>query len=94
MNRVKLLGIFALCLIASLYSAVRMAWCIVVNPARAWVMAIAHDQLANAATGGDVDETISSRAYRAQVEGRRWGCLLCKMLDIIDKGHCKESEGV
>lgn len=94
MNRIKLLGIFALCLAASLYAAVRMFWCILVNPQRAWVMAVSHDQLANAATGGNPDETVSSRAFRAQTEGRRWGCVLCKVLDWVDKNHCRDSAGI
>jgi hypothetical protein len=92
MNRLRLLGVFAICLFASAYAAVRMAWCIVVNPQRAWVMAIAHDELANAATGGDPGETISSRAFKAKVAGRKWGCVLCRLLDTIQADHCKNSE--
>ncbi|MBX3588809.1 MAG: hypothetical protein KF796_19425 [Ramlibacter sp.] len=50
--------------------------------------AISVDQLANAALDGDEDETISSRAAKAQLDGKRWGCVLCGWLDKIDPGHC------
>lgn len=38
---------------------------------RAWCLAIAYDQLANAVFGGNEDETISSRAGRARRKGQR-----------------------
>lgn len=94
MIRLRLLLIWLLCLLASSYAAIRMLYAIAVNPPRAWVMAIAHDQLANAAANGDPDETISSRADRARSEGRRWGCRLCRVLDWVDKNHCSNSAGV
>lgn len=89
--RLFLMLIYPLCLLASLLAAGRMAWAIAANPARAWRLAVAHDQLANAATNGDEDETISSRAGKARRAGRRWGCLLCKLLDRIDPAHCERS---
>lgn len=49
---------------------------------------ISLDQLANTIAGGDPDETISSRAAKAQSKGLRWGCLLCRLLDKIDPRHC------
>lgn len=67
---------------------------------RAWPVAVANDQALNAALIGRVgseDETISSRAGKAARAGRRWGCLLCRLLDLIDPGHCarniEEDEG-
>lgn len=95
MNRIRLLGIWLLCILASIFAALRMLWAICSNPQRAWVLAIAHDQLANAAANGDLDETISSRANRARSEGRRWGCVLCQLLDFTDPpDHCKRADGV
>lgn len=72
-----------------------MLVCIIAAPRsrRAFVLAIAYDRLANAATGGDVDETISSRANRARAEGRRWGCVLCCLLNRVDPDHCARSAG-
>ena len=58
---------------------------------RAWNIALGYDHLGNAVTGGNPDETISSRAYRAMRDGRRWGCVLCRLLDMIEKDHCRQS---
>ncbi len=49
------------------------------------------DQLGNALLRGDPDETISSRAAKAQLKGKTWGCVLCKFLDKIDPDHCQKS---
>lgn len=46
------------------------------------------DQTVNTLFGGDPDETISSRSAKAQLEGKRWGCIMCKFLDFLDPGHC------
>lgn len=90
---VSMLAIWILCMAASGYASARMLYCIFSNPHRAWILAIAHDQLANAAANGDPDETISSRADRARGEGKRWGCVLCRVLDWISKDHCRKSNG-
>ncbi len=58
---------------------------------RAWPVAVANDQALNAALvgrSGSEDETVSSRAGKAAQRGRRWGCILCRMLDWFDPGHC------
>lgn len=57
----------------------------------AWNVLIAVDQLGNALLAGDPDETISSRAAKAAAAGRRWGCVLCRLLDTLDRGHCARS---
>lgn len=93
MERLKLLGIFVVCTVGAIYAAIRMLYTIIVIPSKAWVISMAFDQLANAATGGDPDETISSRAYRASLDNERWGCILCKFLDKIEKDHCLKSLG-
>ncbi|MCW5319622.1 hypothetical protein D5039_00030 [Verminephrobacter aporrectodeae subsp. tuberculatae] len=52
---------------------------------------MANDQALNAALvgrAGSEDETVSSRAAKAAGRGRRWGCLVCRLLDRIDPGHC------
>jgi hypothetical protein len=58
---------------------------------RAWTLAVAHDQLANAAFGGDEDETLSSRAGKAARQGKRWACVFCRLLDRIEPNHCEKS---
>lgn len=58
---------------------------------RAWPVAVANDQALNAALvghSGSEDETLSSCAGKAAQSGRRWGCILCRMLDWFDPGHC------
>ncbi|RQS63828.1 hypothetical protein [Burkholderia sp. Bp8984] len=49
------------------------------------------DEGANVARGGDAHETISSVAGKAQIKGERWACILCGLLDKIQKDHCKKS---
>lgn len=52
-------------------------------------VAIGLDEFGNALTGGDPDETISSRAAKARNEKRAWGCVLCKLLAwITATDHC------
>jgi len=90
-TRLSLLLIACLCALAACVAIMRMAWAIVTAPPRAWRLAVAFDQLANAAANGHPDETISSRAARAELQGRRWGCVLCRLLDEIDPGHCAKA---
>lgn len=96
MKRRLLLTAFLLIgIVGCIVSAVWMLVCILFAPnsKRGMHIALAYDQLANATTGGDVDETISSRAGRLKKEGRGWACVLCKVLDWLDKDHCKDAIG-
>lgn len=52
---------------------------------------VALDQLCNALLAGYPDETLSTRAARARASGQRWGCLLCRLLESIDRDHCTRS---
>lgn len=54
-------------------------------------IAVAIDQLFNTMTNGHPDETISSRAYKASLAGKKWGCMLCRIMNWLDKSHCEES---
>ena len=60
------------------------------NPDRAWNALVGMDQALNALTGGSEDQTVSGRAYDAQGKGKAWGCVLCRLLDLFDKDHCKK----
>ena len=40
---------------------------------------------------GCPDETVSSRASKAARKGKRWGCVLCRLLDVFDTNHCEKS---
>lgn len=53
---------------------------------------IAIDQLINTLFGGFADETLSSRAYRLELERERsWARKLIDGILFFDKDHCKES---
>lgn len=56
-----------------------------------WGVLIGIDQLGNALLKGHPDETISSRAAKAKIKGKKWGCVLCRFLDVLDKDHCEKS---
>lgn len=88
MTRLRLLLLLPLLLLAPPLAVVRYTWAIDTNPARAWRIALGFDQLGNVATNGHEDETISSRAGKAARRGRRWGCILCRLLNKLDPGHC------
>lgn len=92
--RLRLLLLWPACVAASTLSLLLMLVHIVTNPMRAWVQAVSQDQNVNAAFGGNPDETISSRANRARLAGRSWGCILCRFLDLFEKNHCQLSAGV
>jgi hypothetical protein len=56
-----------------------------------WQILIALDQLANAVLGGWADETLSSRAWRAEQKGRWPGIWLRPLLDALfffQPNHC------
>lgn len=82
--------------LASLIALLWFAGTIIFNPKspRARSLYIAFDQLANAATGGSEDMTISSRAAYAAEEGKRWAIILCHILNKLDPGHCERSKGI
>lgn len=55
-----------------------------------WNLLVALDQLINALTGGDPDETVSSRAAKSKAKGHLFGCVLCKLLNKLDRNHCEK----
>jgi len=87
-KRVLLFLLLIPCLLVSLLGLVWMLCAVIGGSDRAHRLAVSFDQLANTAFGGDVDETISSRAAKASRKGKRWGCVLCKWLDWFDPDHC------
>ncbi|MFC7518684.1 hypothetical protein ACFQUU_27105 [Herbaspirillum sp. GCM10030257] len=88
-------GLFVIwlaCVFCGLYAVARMLWCVFFSQDKAFTIAKAFDRTGNAATNGSDREFISTRANRARREGRRWGCILCRVLDWIDPNHCAKSE--
>ena len=90
-QRLSMLALWGLCQLAAIVASLWMLIAALVGSRRAWTIAVAHDQLANAAFGGHEDETLSSRAGKAAREGKRWACVLCRLLDRLDPNHCDKS---
>lgn len=63
----------------------------VLNPYRAWRVLVGLDVAANMVFNDDEIQTISKRAALARNNGKKWGCILCKLLDTADKNHCDKS---
>lgn len=91
MKRWWLVLLFPVLMLCPLLALGRYCWAVVTNPVRARDIALGFDRLVNAALNGDVRHTISYRAAVAEKEGRRWGCVLCRMLDKLDRDHCSKS---
>lgn len=93
MSRWSLLALWFVAQAAHVVASLRMAGFIVVGSERGLRILLAYDRLGNVATGGEDEETLSSRANRGRLAGiRRW-CLLCRILDWFDKDHCQKSAG-
>jgi hypothetical protein len=91
MNRLILLAFWLLCQFAHLVASAWMLAAILGGSRRALDIALAYDRVANVATGGNGLETISRRAARGASAGVRKWCLLCRLLNFLDKDHCKYS---
>lgn len=80
--------LWLLCLAAAIVSLAWQFVAIVSSPRRAMRIAIGFDQTANAAFGGDEDETISSRAWRLR-DDVRWSAAR-RLIDVAfgDEHHC------
>ena len=52
---------------------------------------VAADQLLNVVFGGDEDETVSSRIAKDRRRGRKFACVLCRILDWLDPDHCEKA---
>lgn len=83
-----LLVIWVVCVLCAAIALPYMLACVLVGSPRAWLIALGFDRVGNATTGGIDGEYLSARAARVRKEGRRWGCVLCRLLDKLDPGHC------
>lgn len=72
-------------------AALRIFGVVFTNPVKAWYIFKAFDLTGNVLLNGKFNEYISTRAYRAMQEGRKWGCVLCRWLDDFDPDHCQKS---
>lgn len=83
------LGIWLVCMLCCVISLLWMLLAAFTGSPRYWPIAKGFDRTGNATFGGQDTEYLSARANRARLEGRRWGCWLCKLLDAIKPGHCE-----
>jgi hypothetical protein len=93
-RRLVLLGLWLACGIGAIIAWIWMFLASIVDSPRAWTLAVSFDQTVNAATGGSEDETISSRAARGRDMGLWQWSMLCRLLDVLDPGHCDKEKGV
>lgn len=91
MTRRWLLLIYPLLLLGLCITALRYIFAVFGNTSKAWNIALMIDQTCNVDANGRVDQSISQRAAIAMNAGRRWGCILCWVLDHIQKNHCEDS---
>jgi hypothetical protein len=89
MKRLLLFAIWLVCLLCAIVALPWMLACLLVDSPRAWTIALGFDRVGNALTGGVDAEYLSARANRVQKEGRVWACVLCRLLDRIEPGHCE-----
>lgn len=89
MRRLLLIVLTPVLLIAWAIVPLAYALLVAISPPHAWRVAVAIDQAVNASTKGDEDETISSRAGKGARRGVWHWCLLCRVLDWLDPGHCE-----
>lgn len=92
-SKLALLGLWVVSIAGLAVILIRSLYFVFRHPNRAKEVLLRVDRTTNGCIGGDLDESISSRAYRAEQRGRRWGCVLCGILDWFDKWHCKKSAG-
>jgi hypothetical protein len=87
-SRIVLLFFIPLLALAGLFALIRFMWSIVMNPAKAFAIALGFDDLGNVAGNGRLGQTISSRAAYAAKAGKWWGIVLCRALNEVSPGHC------
>lgn len=87
----KLIILWHVCGFIAVIALLWMFLSVIGGSPRAWKIAIAFDQLANAAFGGDEDETISARCWRLR-EGPLHSALVM-MINLLanDPKHCEDS---
>ena len=91
----RYVGLFLLllfCQLAALLAPLRAILALLTGDHnRVMEIARAYDKLGNALFNGSAEEYISTRANRARANKRKWGCVLCALLDRFEKDHCAKS---
>ena len=95
LNRLRTLLLCLACIVLMpVLAIILLCQALAGSKVRALRMCVALDQCGNAGLGGSEDETISSRAGRAQRDGEPWGPLAVRCIDaVFGAGHCRASMG-
>ena len=91
MKHLYALGILIVSIFGLGIIALSITYSVIFARGKFWKLALAIDSAGNVATNGDWGNTISYRAAVAQANGKRWGCLMCKLLDWFDEKHCDKA---
>jgi hypothetical protein len=91
-TRLLLFILLLICQVAAFLGPIRAGWAILTGSYdRAFEIIKSYDRLGNAVTNGKATDFISTRAHIARAKKRRWGCVLCRILDAIEEDHCANS---
>jgi len=90
-ERLRLMAVSVLCMAAMVLAVVWFVFAVVGSPRRAWRIAVGFDQIANAAFGGDEDETISARCWRYRADP--WYSAAVQIINLMffDAHHCERA---
>lgn len=88
--RLVMLLLFPLVLFAITLSLVSYIAHIINNPSKSLRIAVQADEMGNVALNGRKNESLSYRAALAMVAKRRWGCVMCRLLDAVSPHHCED----
>lgn len=88
LTRLRLLALLLVAQSAKLATPVCVFHIITGRDDRAMSIIRALDRLGNAGLSGNDREMLSYRARIGVQAGRRRWCILCRLLDVVDKGHC------
>lgn len=90
-TRLQLLGIWLVLIAGCLIAMIAFPIYAMIWPSRAWDIAIMEDDAGNQYLFGRLGRTISSHAAHAERNGQIWGCVLCRLLDQFQRGHCRRA---
>lgn len=93
MKTVNYLLLWLVCHLSVGLVAIRSLWACFTNKEKAWQIFLRYDWLVNTAANDHEDQSISTRAAKAQRDNKRWGNWLCRFLDRIDPDHCAKNIG-
>lgn len=87
-TRLRLLALLIVAQSAKLATPVAVFHILTGRDDKAMSIIRAFDRLGNAGLSGNDREMLSYRARIGMQAGRRRWCILCRLLDMVDRGHC------